>query len=222
MLGRAREAKPCVPLVWLTLSFCLFLYSLSVCPSIGHLLVCISVFYSSVTLSVCPSVFYPYFYHLFIQFICLSMVLKQTRSNLGRVFNSRLGRVCVYSKITCVTKRPNFKLKTWSKQLLGSPPLAFALVSLSFYFSLHPSVYMFLYLSVFLFVHPSVCMSFHVSNCTSVHLSICLFTTFLPVCMSVHMSVHLNHFQEAKLHANTTYDYLLRIRVCSSGERFQL
>jgi hypothetical protein len=194
--------------------------------SVSLFLVCVSIYWSSTPLYLCFLFIRHFvclsfchvsiFLHLFIQFICFSMdKLKLKGRNLGRVFNSRLGRVCVYSTIACITKRPNFKLKPWSKQLLGSPPLSFALISLSFDFSIHPSVYMFLYLSVFLFVHPSVCMSFHVSNCTSVHLSICLFTTFLPVCMSVHVSVYLSYFlttnvlsrqslrQEAKLYANT-------------------
>ncbi len=53
--------------------------------------------------------------------------LKLTRQNLGRVFNSRLKRACICHAIACRTKRPNLKLKTRPKQLLGSLPLAFVL-----------------------------------------------------------------------------------------------
>ncbi len=52
---------------------------------------------------------------------------KLTGQNLGWVFNSRLGRVCICHAITCITKRPSLKLKTQLKQLLGYFPLAFAL-----------------------------------------------------------------------------------------------
>ncbi len=50
-----------------------------------------------------------------------------TGQNLGRVFNSRLGRACIHHAIVHITKQPNLKLKTWSKQLLGYIPLAFVL-----------------------------------------------------------------------------------------------
>jgi hypothetical protein len=52
---------------------------------------------------------------------------KLTGQNLGQVFNSRLGRACTCHAIEHITKRPNLKLKTWPKQLLGSLPLAFSL-----------------------------------------------------------------------------------------------
>jgi hypothetical protein len=50
-----------------------------------------------------------------------------TGQNLVRVFNSRLGRACIRNVIVDITKQPNLKLKTWSKQLLGYLPLAFVL-----------------------------------------------------------------------------------------------
>jgi hypothetical protein len=53
--------------------------------------------------------------------------LKLTGQNLGRVFNSRLGRACMGHAIVRITKQPNLKLKTWPRQLLGSLLLAFAL-----------------------------------------------------------------------------------------------
>jgi hypothetical protein len=56
--------------------------------------------------------------------------LKLTGQNLGQVFNSRLGRACICHAIACMTKRPNLKLKTQPKQLLGSLPLAFTLPTL--------------------------------------------------------------------------------------------
>ncbi len=62
--------------------------------------------------------------------------LKLTGQNLGRVFNSRLERVCIYCTSACMTKRPNIKLKTEPKQLLGSLPLAFALPEASIALSL--------------------------------------------------------------------------------------
>jgi hypothetical protein len=47
--------------------------------------------------------------------------------NLGRVFHSRSARACVYTMQTGIAmKQPNLELKTQAKQLLGSPPLAFA------------------------------------------------------------------------------------------------
>jgi hypothetical protein len=54
--------------------------------------------------------------------------LKQSGQNLGRVFNTRLGRACMYDAIALITKQPNLKLKTWYKQLIGSLLLAFALL----------------------------------------------------------------------------------------------
>jgi hypothetical protein len=53
--------------------------------------------------------------------------LKLTGLNLGRVFNSRLGRACIGHAIVHITKQPNLKLKTWPKQLLGYLLLAFVL-----------------------------------------------------------------------------------------------
>jgi hypothetical protein len=53
--------------------------------------------------------------------------IKLTGLNLGRVFNSRLGRACIGHAIVHITKQPNLKLKTRPKQLLGSLPLAFKL-----------------------------------------------------------------------------------------------
>ncbi len=47
--------------------------------------------------------------------------LKLTGQNLGRVFNSKLGRACKCSAIAYITKQPNLKMKTRPKQLLGSP-----------------------------------------------------------------------------------------------------
>ncbi len=38
-----------------------------------------------------------------------------------------LGRACKYRAMSFITKQPNLKLKTWSKQLLGSLSLAFVL-----------------------------------------------------------------------------------------------
>jgi hypothetical protein len=55
---------------------------------------------------------------------------KLTGQNLGRVFNSRLGRACMFRAIAYITKQPNLKLKTWPKQLLGSLLLAFELPGL--------------------------------------------------------------------------------------------
>ncbi len=52
--------------------------------------------------------------------------LELTGQNLGRVLNSRLGRACICRAIAYMTKRPNLKLKTRRKQLLGFLPLAFA------------------------------------------------------------------------------------------------
>jgi hypothetical protein len=55
--------------------------------------------------------------------------LKLTGPNLGRVFNSRLGRACICRAIARITKQSNVKLRTRPKQLLGSLPLALALHS---------------------------------------------------------------------------------------------
>ncbi len=53
--------------------------------------------------------------------------LKQTGQNSGQVFDSSPGCVCISRVIANVTKRPNLKLKTRAKQLLGSLLFAFAL-----------------------------------------------------------------------------------------------
>jgi hypothetical protein len=53
--------------------------------------------------------------------------LKLIGQNLGRVFHYRLGRVCIGHAIVHKTKQPNLKLKTRTKQLFVSLPLAFAL-----------------------------------------------------------------------------------------------
>jgi hypothetical protein len=53
--------------------------------------------------------------------------LQLSGQNLGRVFNSRLGRACMYCATAYITKQPNLKLKTWHKQLIGSLLLAFKL-----------------------------------------------------------------------------------------------
>jgi hypothetical protein len=52
--------------------------------------------------------------------------IKLTEQNLGQVFNFR--HWCMLTLRTSFTtaKRTNLKWKTWSKQLLGSLPLAFA------------------------------------------------------------------------------------------------
>ncbi len=57
---------------------------------------------------------------------------KLTGRNLGRVYNSRLGLVCICLATAYITKRPNFKFQLkvrlfcWPKQLLGFLPMAFA------------------------------------------------------------------------------------------------
>jgi hypothetical protein len=53
--------------------------------------------------------------------------LKLTGQNLGWIFNARLSCACTGLAIVHITKQPNLKLKTWTKQHLGSLPLAFAL-----------------------------------------------------------------------------------------------
>jgi hypothetical protein len=47
-----------------------------------------------------------------------------TGQTLGRIFNSKLGHACICRKVAHITKRPNLKLKTRSKQLSGSLVLA--------------------------------------------------------------------------------------------------
>ncbi len=49
--------------------------------------------------------------------------LQSTGQNLGRVFNSRSGRMCATHLCCCEGKRSNLKLKTQTKQILGSLPL---------------------------------------------------------------------------------------------------
>jgi hypothetical protein len=46
--------------------------------------------------------------------------LQLSGQNLGRVFNSRGGHVYAMHSSVYYSKLPNFKLKTWPKQLLGS------------------------------------------------------------------------------------------------------
>jgi hypothetical protein len=58
--------------------------------------------------------------------------LKLTGQNLGRVFNSRLGRACIGHAIVHITKQPNLKLKTQPKQLSGSLLSAFTLHALAY------------------------------------------------------------------------------------------
>jgi hypothetical protein len=53
--------------------------------------------------------------------------IKLPGPTLAQVFNSSLGCVCIGHSIAYITKRPNLKLKTRPKQLLGSLPLAIAL-----------------------------------------------------------------------------------------------
>jgi hypothetical protein len=63
--------------------------------------------------------------------------LKLKGWNLGRVFDSRCGRASeCHDAITLIIKQPDLKLKTWSKQLLGSLPLAFALPYINWMLSL--------------------------------------------------------------------------------------
>ncbi len=45
--------------------------------------------------------------------------LQLAGRNLGRVFNSRSGCTHTMYFNPCKAKRPNLKLKTWPKQLLG-------------------------------------------------------------------------------------------------------
>ncbi len=52
--------------------------------------------------------------------------LQLKGQNLGRVFNSRSGRMRAMHLCCFEAKGPNLKLKTWPKQLLGSLSLAFA------------------------------------------------------------------------------------------------
>jgi len=53
--------------------------------------------------------------------------LKLKGLNLDRVFHSRPCRACIGHAIVHITKQPNLKLKTESKQLLGYLLLTFAL-----------------------------------------------------------------------------------------------
>jgi hypothetical protein len=53
--------------------------------------------------------------------------LRLKRQNLGRVFNSRHGRACLFHAIAHITKQPNLQLKTRPKQLLSYLPLTFVL-----------------------------------------------------------------------------------------------
>jgi hypothetical protein len=79
-----------------------------------------------------------YFYSLNIAFgksLRQSMdKLQLTGQNLGPVFNSRSGCMCAMHLCCYEAKQPILKLKTRSKQLLGSLPLAFVLPGQSFKF----------------------------------------------------------------------------------------
>jgi hypothetical protein len=57
--------------------------------------------------------------------------LQLTGQNLGRVFNSRSGRVHALQFHFSEMKQPNLKLKTRPKQLLGSLPLVIPLPALA-------------------------------------------------------------------------------------------
>ncbi len=57
--------------------------------------------------------------------------LQQNGQNLGRVFNSRLGRACICCATVYITKQPNLQLKNLLKQLSDSLLLAFALPALA-------------------------------------------------------------------------------------------
>jgi len=54
-------------------------------------------------------------------------ILQLVERNLGLVFNSRSGCMCARHLFCYDAKQPNLKLKTRSKQLVGSLPIAFAL-----------------------------------------------------------------------------------------------
>ncbi len=56
--------------------------------------------------------------------------LQLTEKNLGRVFNSRSGCMCVMHLNCYEAKWPDLRLKTRPKQLVGYLPLAFALSSI--------------------------------------------------------------------------------------------
>jgi len=53
--------------------------------------------------------------------------LQLAGRNLGRVFNSRSGCMCAWHLFFYEAKQPNLKLKTMTKQLLHSLPIAIAL-----------------------------------------------------------------------------------------------
>jgi hypothetical protein len=58
--------------------------------------------------------------------------LQLTGQNMGRVFNSRSGYMCVMHLYCYEAKWPNLKLKTRAKELLGSLLLAFVLPGFAF------------------------------------------------------------------------------------------
>jgi hypothetical protein len=58
--------------------------------------------------------------------------LKLAGQNLGPVFNFRGGRVHAVHLLCYKVKLPNLKLKTWTKQLLGSRPFDIVLAAYTF------------------------------------------------------------------------------------------
>jgi hypothetical protein len=61
----------------------------------------------------------------------MSNYLQLARHIAGLVFNSRSVCLCTLRSTVQTTKRPNLKLKTRSKQLLGLLPLAFTLTAMT-------------------------------------------------------------------------------------------
>jgi hypothetical protein len=57
----------------------------------------------------------------------------EKKYNLGRLFNSRSERATAYHSVLLVTKQPDLKLETRTKQILGSLLLAYALANLTIY-----------------------------------------------------------------------------------------
>jgi hypothetical protein len=57
--------------------------------------------------------------------------LKLTGQNMGCIFNYRCGHASAKISTRTSSKQHNLKLKTWPKQVLGSPLLAFVLPGLS-------------------------------------------------------------------------------------------
>jgi len=56
------------------------------------------------------------------QFVSNHGQISLTGRNQVRVFNSRPGHTCIYRAIAFIPRRPNLKLKTRPKQLLGYLP----------------------------------------------------------------------------------------------------